>query len=582
MARQAETDGDWKTALEVWQAIIKERPDDFGAYNGIRRSLISLSRFDEALAFIDKSIQSAYSGKFGLDPATMTSDKIEVLFAAGRDADAMAEIERQIKLYRGSPDIYRNVANVLFSQRHGDEAIALLYRGRNEARDPTLFSRDIARFAEARMDWANATSEYLLSLEANPEDVSYVTGTLGDIMLEADGDTLVLNAIDKHLLKTDRAKKVLFLELKAGLLFRSRQYGRSLDTYRELEGLRGSDRKVLLEIAQKLSEENELNLALTAYNEFLKGDVDSQTRYRTFLKIARTCENLAMIDSAEAYCKLVLNPGAPIESVVEANYLLGKYSIQRRHSPAEARNYLETALSLSRKSNAPSPVSVEQISIAVAMTWQLEGKFDQAKKELDKVVRLAGARANAAPVARFELARLAFRQGNIEEARREADALLMADASSEMSNEVLELVALLDGLKKSPEVLRLFGQADMLELLGKSSEAISILDSLGRKGETPRIAEEAIWLLVDLRRRYDKPAKVIEEFDRLIALEGDLLRKDKALYEAGVLAQAALGNPTLARKYYDALLIDYPDSPLAERARKLAKIVGTDGIRSLP
>ncbi len=572
-ARLAEADGDWSKALELWQSIRKERKDDYAAYGGIRRALTSLSRFDEALAFIDASIKIAASGTMGIDPATMAADKIEVLFAAGRDQAAMTEIDRQISIYKGLPSIYRNIANVLYSQRHGDEAIALLKRARNDSNDKHLFSREIAQFAEVRMDWETAVAEYLLNLEEATENLSYVTGTLGDIMNEPGGDSLVLKTIDLRLKSTDKRTIAPFLELKANLLFRSRDYANSLVAYRQLDQTGSSDRKILLEIAQKLAEEDEPILALSAYNEFLKGDVPTETRYRTLLKIAKTWESLSKIDSAEASSRLVLVPGAPLDAIIEANYLLGKYSVLKRQPPAVSREYFEKALSLARKGSVAPGVNLEEVEIALALTYQLEARFDLARKELEKVVKLSGTRANAAPQARFELARLAFRQGDLEEAKKQADALLAADPSAEMSNEVLELASLLDGLKESPEVLKLLGQADMLALLGKPKEASMLLDSLASKGANSRIVEEALWRKIDLQYERGETALVLKDLDRLIAIDGEVIRKDKALYEAGVLAQTVLSDQIRARKYYDNLLLDFPNSPLAERVRKLAKSI---------
>lgn len=570
-ARQAETEGDWKKALELWQTIRKDRQDDFSAYGGIRRSLISLSRFDEALLFIDDALKLAATGTFAMDPSTIAADRIEVLFVAGRESAAFTEIDRQIAAQKGFPNIYRNIANVLYAQRHGDDAIELLKRGRTDSKNPYLFSREIAQFAEARMDWETAVNEDLLYLEESPDNLSYVIGTLGDIMLEPGGDTLIQKAISVKLKNAGTGKIDPLLELQASLLFRSREYAKSLDVYRRLNKLPGSDGELLYKIAQKLSEENEPYLALAAYNEFLKEDVPTDARFRTILKIARTYESLGLIDSAEISCKTILTPGAPLETIVEANYLLGKYSVLKKKPPKVAREYFESALSLARKSQPSSGINLDVIQISLAMTYQLDAKFDLAKKELEKVVRLSGTRANAAPQARLELARLAFRQGDLDEAKKQADALIAADPSSEMSNEVLELSALLDGLKDSPDILKLLGQADMRAILGKSDDALILLDSLASNGANSRIIEEALWKMVELHRDNKTTGLILNDLDRLIALDGETLRKDKALFYAGVFSHDNLSDEVRARKYYDKLLLDYPDSPLAERVRKLAK-----------
>lgn len=574
-ARQAEAEDNWAQALEIWQAIYQERPGDFSAYSGIRHCLIALVRYDDALAFIDSAMNLAASGKLSMDPSEVAADKIEALFMAGRDSAAVKEINRQISNQRGFPNIYRSIANILYAQRRSDDAIALLKRGRKDTNNPFLFSREIAQFAEARMDWSSAVVEYLLYLEESPNNLGYIIGAIGDIMFEPGGDTLVSNAIALKIKSIDKNKLDPFLELHAGLLFRQNRYAESLNVYRQLDELRNAQGKVLLEAAQKLSDENESLLALEAFNEFLKIETLGESRYRTMIKVAKAWESLGNIDSSVTVCRSILTPGAPLDAVIEANVLLGKYSLGRKESPSVAREYFDNALSLARKAPNAALIDLEAVAIGLSMTYQIESRFDPAKKELEKFIKQSGARVNAASKARMELAKLSFRGGDFDDARAQTEALLTADPSSEVCNEALKLLALIDELKDYPDVLRLFGQVDMLTMLNKTSEALLLLDSLSSRGAAARIVEEAIWIKVFIYSELEDYNHALENLEFLISSEEGILSRDKALWEAGEISRLYINDPSRSRRCYEQLLREYPDSPLVEQTRKRVKTLLT-------
>ena len=58
-ARQAESTGRYERALGLWQTIMNDKPGDYSAYLGIRRSLVELAEYDKALEFSDMMLKIA-------------------------------------------------------------------------------------------------------------------------------------------------------------------------------------------------------------------------------------------------------------------------------------------------------------------------------------------------------------------------------------------------------------------------------------------------------------------------------------------------------------------------------------------
>jgi tetratricopeptide (TPR) repeat protein len=571
LARQAESSGDYVRALEMWKSVEKVRPGDFAAYGGIRRCLVGLSRFDEALEFLDRSKGIAERGKLGLDPTSISADRVEVLFAAGRDDQAEAEIEKELKAHSDYPNIYRDFANILYARRRADEAVDLLRRGRKACKDPTLFAREIAQFAEARMDWPLAVEEYLLYLTESPDNISFITGALGDIIREPGGDTLVTRSLRRKRATLNPEQAEAFLELEAGLLFRSADFQGAFEAYRQLDSGKSGEGEIMLTLARQFGEEGAFDYALRAYNEFLSKGTPGPGYYRALIGKARICRQLGMIDSARVTCQAVLAPGSTPDAAIEAHYRLGEIALEQERDTRKARGYFESALKLYRPGQGVVGFSIEDVQCALAMTYQMEGRLDLAEKELQKAVKTAGAKAAAAPQLRLELARLIFRRGNLEAARNEVNALIIADPGSEAGNNGVELLSLLDGLKDSPEALKALGQAELLYLFEKKDESLRLLDSLARNGAGDRIKEEALWRLSEQEKKEGNFHESVNRLEQIIILDNKALKVDLAYFQAAETYRNQLANPARAVVLYNVLLDKFPESPLADHTRKALK-----------
>ena len=574
-ARQAESDSDWERALSLWKFVEEQRPGDLSAYSGIKRCLVSLSRFDEALKFLDKAEKTMASGKGGTDPSSVGADRVEVLFAAGRDAEAEREMESQIASHKGYPNLYRSLANVLYSKRRSDDAIALLKRGRDDSGEKYLFAREIAQYAEARMDWASAVNEYLLYLTEAPDRLGYVTGALGDIANQAGGDSLVFSAIEKLAGPADPKIRQVLLELRAGLSLMTRRYEEAISAYQQLDRLRGGDGELMLELAQKLAEEDQYDHALSIYTSLSQPAVNQEQRYRAMLGRAQVAEKLGLLDSARVAYEQIITPGSRLDLLVVANYRLGIITLKDGGSPEAARARFEAAAKIIKQSPNSAGNLGEAILINLALTYELSGDLDRAKQELERIVKAAGARAGPAAEARLELARIAYRRGDWESAKREAESLLAADAASTSGNEALEMLALFNGLSDHPEVLKIFGRADLLSILGKPTDAYRLLDSLAARGATPRIREEAYWAGLSLSDDIDDPARAKSMLEGIIALDTTAIKLDRAFWEMGRRSFEA-GDTMNALSYLDRLLNEFPDSPLSDQARLLARTIRSE------
>ncbi|MCF7811443.1 hypothetical protein K9N50_10700 [bacterium] len=574
LARNAESDGDYEKALNLWLAVINTEIENNSAYRGIQRSLIGLARYNDAITFLDSMYSYSQRGRSKLDPVIIAADRIDVLFLADENERADAEITRLLSEYKGSEKAYTEIASILFQHRKNERATEVIMQGRKDAGNKFLYARDLARWYENQMDWYNAIEEYLLYLEDSNQRLNYVTGAIGDMPDESGADSIAAEII------TDRIKTsykdeyaVQLRRLLASLYFKNKEYEKALQQYRLIDEYGRKSGEELLEFADLLMMEEEYKLALCAYSELLLSDFPDKMKVNAILGIGRTNLALGNADSARAAFNSVLTPGNPNEAVFEAFEELGKLEFTKDGSPAKARKMFESALKIASRSRVLNK-HVDEVRVKSAITWAMEGDLETAKKELNALLKNNRRASNAVSMALFELARIAFWQGNIDELQQRANALIIADPSSDYANEALSVASLLTDLKENPSAIQSFGRADFAEFQGSQKIAKVILDSLALN-ENPRIVEEAFWQNYRIALKQDSLDNALTYLEKIIKLKG-ALRADLAVYNAGELIEKGMLNPNLAVEYYEKILIDYPDSPLVDKARRRLRQIETE------
>jgi tetratricopeptide (TPR) repeat protein len=565
LARNAESAGDLEKSLNLWLAAINLEIDNNSAYRGIQRSLIGLARYDDAIAFLDSMYSYSQRGHSKLDPVIIAADRIDVLLLADENERADTEITRLLSEYKGSDKAYTEVASILFQHRKNERATQVILQGRKDTGNKLLYARDLARWYENQMDWNSAIEEYLLYLEDSNQRLNYVTGAIGDMPVEIRDDSIAEEIILNRIKATETDFSAQLRRLLASLYFKNKNYEQALQQYRLIDEHGEKSGQELLEFADLLMIEGEFKLAQSAYRELMSANLPEKMNVIAALGIGRTNLALGEVDSARAAFTSIIAPGNPNEAVFEAFEELGKLEIVHGGSPAKAREMFESALKIASRSRVPIN-HIDEVKVISATTWAMEGDLETAKKKLNDLLKSNRKVSNAVSMTLYELTRIAFWQGNTEELQQRSNALIIADPSSDYANDALAMTSLLADLKDNPSVIQSFGRADYAEFKGSTKTAEIILDSLLLDGN-PLIVEEAFWRFYRLEIKRDSLDNALAYLDRIINLKG-ALRADLAVYTAGELIEKRMANPNLAAEYYEKILIDYPDSPLVEKARR--------------
>lgn len=573
-ARDAEKNGQVEQAYDIWKYIARENGVDFSSYNGIQRCLTGLARYDELLTFLDSVLVGAKVRKNKLKPVTVAADRVSVLLTAERNEEAETAIEQILSEYRNDSKAYSEIANILFAQRKNEEAIAIYRRGREVLRNPYLYAREIANYSEQRMDWETAISEYLLYLQESPKRLTYVTGVIGDMPAQMGADNLAITIIQDQRLTADPQFRQILTQLQASLHFRARRYSEALKTFVSMGGNSDEQAIFLLEFAQMLLDEEEYRFAWDSYREILLLEPTANLIAEAYLGIGVSAENLGQVDTAKTAYHAALKPGVTAAVAIQAYSRLGYIEMNHYRAPGSARGYFESALKL-MKNVKLKPEEIEQLNVASALTWAKEENWSEAEKQLTRIIRSDSRTKKSSAYARSELANLYFRTGDFAKSRQIAESILLADPSSVQANEALAIIVITNDLAKDSLSLVAIGNLDRLMFLEDFEKAEGIIDSLS-SSSSMHVREEVFWRQFRMKVDTGQYEAALLSIQNIIEMGGSAYRADMALLNAGELCEKQLNRPNDATKYYETLLIDYPDSPLCNQARRRMKLIAIE------
>ena len=419
------------------------------------------------------------------------------------------------------------------------------------------------------MNWQEAVEEYILYLDERHSRLNYVTGAIGDMPAASGADSIAVMVISQKIEDADEDFSVVLRRLMASLHFKAKRYQEALTQYKLLDRLGQQPGSELLQFADLLMNEGEYTLAGEAYRELIHADISASTTALALLGMGHAALAIGEIDSARLAYNSILTPGSPPRAVFEAYKSLGLLEFNHAGSPDRVRELLKLALKIADKARIPGDER-DELAVISAISWAKEGNLERARRDLETIVRPKRRSSRAVSAARLELTRIAFRQGDLDEMQAQANALLIADPSSEYANDAIVLSALITDLKSNPDAIRALGRADLAEFMGNCKTAVFILDSLAVFG-SPRVVEEALWQLYRLELKRNRIEVALGLLNRIIDLGESALRVDLAVFTAGQLCENRMENPQMAAEFYEQLLVEHPDSPLIDQARRKLK-----------
>jgi tetratricopeptide (TPR) repeat protein len=196
------------------------------------------------------------------------------------------------------------------------------------------------------------------------------------------------------------------------------------------------------------------------------------------------------------------------------------------------------------------------------------GQVDKAFKE-DAIGREA----------KFRNARLSFFQGDFEWAQGQLD-VLKAATTQKISNDAIFLGMLIQdnlGIDSNFAAMETFALADRFAFRLKIDSALFYFGKLVTDFPAHSITDEAWFATGKMFERALKYQEAVVWYKKVVEGYGQEIWADDALFRLGMLYSYPLNNKEEGKRYFEKLLIDYPNSTFAVEARKHFRLLRGDG-----
>jgi tetratricopeptide (TPR) repeat protein len=583
LAQGFEQAGEFERAAEMYRDLHQRDPGNFVYFDGLQRMCVQLKHYDEAISVIRTRLLSMPEdiGLYGLLGT--------IQYRAGNEAEAAHSWDRAIAIAPGNQQSYRLVANLMIEVRLLDKAAEVYRRGRVACKDPGLFAIELGQLLVASMDYAGATQEFLLWLQQNPTQQSFVQNRLATFTYKEDGRNAAVKVVRSRI---DNTPTLQLYELLAWLHMEGKEFDAAFDVYRRIDELSAANGGAILGFADRAFREHAYEVSARAYGEALDRNLaaprvpQAKYGYACALVELRASHDssgndmsgmagfandarVRLADAVHAFSKIV-DDYPRTEYSARSLYQLGVIQFRYFEDLNAATHTFQQVLA------EPSlrPTGRIDVQLRLAELFIARGDTTGATSALQAVTTATTATPDQADEAQLGLAQIAFFNG------RSADALsllttIAKNVKNDFANDAIELQVLLqENAGAAPQALAQFGRAEFLARQRKYSEAAQYLLDLVHQFPSSPLVDDALLRAGALLARSGRYTEALDAYTRLnTQFHDQSTMLDRALFKSAEVYQFGLKQIPQAIAAYEQLIAGYPQSVLANDARKRIRLL---------
>jgi tetratricopeptide (TPR) repeat protein len=577
LAQSYEQGGDFESAVRLYNDLYLGDPANYSYFDGLRRALLQLKRYDEAIALLHQRTAS--------NPTDVTLFCLlaDAQYKGGKEKEAYDSWEKAVNLDPVNANVYRLVANSQLDNRLFEKTAELYRRARKQCGDPNLFTLELAQLLSVTMDYAGATSEFLRYLQHAPTQLGYVQTRLAQFTGKPEGRRAAIEVVRAAQRSSD---DINLYRLLGWLMLEGREFADAFDVYKQLDKLAHAQGNEIYGFAERAYKEGAYAVAAEAYNEALRVPLSPQR-----LPYAKFGYALAMKElSVQSDTIGGAVPGEAPVPESQSRYAAAIENFRRviaeyPHSEFAARSYYQIGMlqferyfdldgalaSFQEVEKLLPPGSNARYDVAIAAGKVLIAKGDSvgAISRFRTVIAAPNATPDQQDEATFHLAELEYYGGRFTEAITALESI-SGNPKANFTNDALQRLAFLQENTASAELpLREFARADFLSQQKKYTEAISILDDIITKNPQALFVDDGLMRIASLQRRAGRFADALATYQRLLHQFKEIsIALDKAQFGIAEVYDYNLHDKSQALNAYEKLLAQYPQSLLVEQARK--------------
>lgn len=574
LAQNFERMGLYEQALNLYRPLFQQEPRNENYYQGLKRALVQLRRYDDVLAIIDQRLALA-------PEVAMDNDRADILYKKGEREAALKTWQDLLRQYPVT-ETFSAVAQALEENQAFDEALQIYQSGREQLRNPALFVLEIAELQAQRLNFAEATTEYMRYVQADPRQFPLVQRRIMEMANEPEAAARVIATLE-GMLPAARDPESMH-RLLAALFVQNRNFARAFAEYQTLDHLTSSTGKAnagheIYNFAEEARRASALEYAEQAYRLVLGSMEKSPYLFPALFGLGQSFREQGKYREAlDTFEQLIQKNGNNLRNPWAQRALAEQGEIY-----FENLGDLSNALSIYRKiyDSNPDPNSKEKIDAVFRLgdCHLAQGDLRQALQWYE-TARKAGIRQPLIQdKVNYALARADFFQGQFRTAMHKLEPiggpLRAGTANESMVNDALELLLLLEAnFVDSAGALLSYARAEFLKMQHRQAVAIDTLAQLLKNFPNANLVPQAYYSLGGLHTQNGQYPQAIEAFRKILEHHPASAAGDRAMFALAGIYERNLHDYSQAQKLYERLLQDYPNSLLLEQARRQARVLG--------
>lgn len=577
LAQVYEQAGKHDEALRYYRDLFAAKPDNSAYFEGVRRCLLALKQYTEAVSLLGERIR-----RFPADEQLLVH-RGGVYVLMEKVDSARADWKKAIALNPKNGQTYGLIADHCLNARLYPLAVEYLREGREELRAPQMFTFEIARACAMNMDFDGAMDEYLEYLRAVPQSLYQIQQQIAMF-------SEVIDGIESALRRTQAAVKrhsddVSLQYLLSWLYQERKQYSEAFAVVREVDRLKNAGGMEVLRFAGRAFDDGAFRVAADAYRWIIEKYEKAQFLPQAEYHYARCMEALQEQQGVPAELDAQGSTASGSEAMPAYRGVISLYEdIVRKHTShpmASESQYrigyityhwfgdTDGALRALQgiAGNRAAVFGKADADILIGDIHVARGDLEAAITQYDAVLLSPQLDEKGRNGVRFRIAEVHFFQGRFDTALSELQPLT-EDVGTDIANDALELSAMIHQYRSPGEVpLQRYAQALFLERQRKLSEADALLQQIIGEYASSEVVDLCYLSRAAVLERMGRYAAAAAVYAEFLAQRGESFLRDRGLFLQAELTEVQLNDAAGAMVLYQRLLDEYPNSPYVPQAR---------------
>lgn len=552
--------GEFEKALSIYKDLHQQNPSRRDYFLSLVATYQQLEQFEDARQMLQDEIDNTRNDstlfielgrnyQYQNDPETA-----ELYFQKAIDA-----IDKE-------PRWAYSVANAF--ERHAllDKAVTAYKKGM-ELNPSANYHSQLARLYGEQGKIEEMFESYLNILEQNPRYLPIVIRNFGLYVTE-NPENEANQLLRKALLKRSQSNPdILYNDILTWLFVEQQEYSKAFVQQKAIYRRTKENMDEILDLAQT-SIQNE---AFDTANEILDFVIDFTEKQSQVLQAHRYKMHIAVntaetkdYDAITQQFKDLINRFGNDEVTFDLQLDYTSFLAFKTNNIQEAISYLKT---MKERSWSRYREAVLLMNLADVLIF--DEKFNEALIYYSQVQHKVK-NDPLAQEARYKVARASYYKGDFKWAATQLE-VLKKSTSQLIANDAMELNLLIsdNSLEDSTQTaLKKYAKADLLVLQKKYDDAHVILEEILREHSQESIVDEALYKQAEIYEQQEDFEKAVDNYLKIIESHKDDILADNAYFRLGEIYQKHLFLPEEAKKYYEAIVFDHPDSFFFTEARK--------------